>query len=163
MEKEIECIVKDNLLFDQTINLVKLLGAPVLSKNDIVVGSVSKIGINPKDMKMEGIVVRRGIFKKPVYIGRNYLWKLSNDSIFLNIDPSILLRGKRVVDIDGSVIGKVKRIEREGNTNEIDKLIVGKLFRQEFYVPVSDIKSVGNSIMLKTNYNAAKKYIGQRS
>ncbi len=163
MEKEVECIVKDDLLFEQTINLAKLLGAPVLSKNDIVVGSVSKISINSKDMKLEGIMVRRGFFKKPVYIGRSYLWKMSNDSIFLNMDPSILLKGKKVIDIDGQVIGKIKKVEREEYTNDINKLIVGKLFRKEFSVPVSDIKSVGNSVMLKISYNATKKHIRQGS
>ena len=150
--------------FGETISMKKMMGKRVLSHHGKVIGSISQIRLHPRILKVEGIIVRQGIFKRPLYIGHSYISKFSEESIVLNIEPSVLVKNRQVITHDGESIGRVKQVVRKGLTNDVKELIVkGNLLHKRISIPIDSIASIGNSVMLKANYNVKKKYLWQKS
>lgn len=148
--------------FDGTISIRKIIGVRVISENGHTIGRVTQARINPNTKSFEGIVVRRGLFRK-IYIGRTYFETLSPEGIILIIDPSILLKGERVIAYDGEVIGKIKDISRIEKTNAIKSITVHSFLRGTFTIPYEQIKSIAKNILLKDSYNAPKKSLWRRA
>lgn|SRR3989344_9389617 len=161
--KEHHRITKQESALDETFNMQNSLNVRVISDSGFVVGKVSQIRIHPTKMVLEGIVVSPGFLKKPIYIGRSYIKKLSEESFILNIYPSILLKGENVLDTEGRKIGKVSEVVRKEHSNEIRELIVSSPFRKKFVITPQNIKHIGESIILKPNYHVQKKYFWQKS
>ena len=147
---------------EATVDLGSLINKRVVSLKGFVVGRIKEIKINTK-LYVEGIVVSRGFFKKSLYLGSSYFGKLSEEAIILNVDPFVLFRRMKVLTNEGDVIGRVKNINRKTNDNDIGELIVKARFRKSFNVSADFIKSIGSSIILKSNYSAPEKYFWQRS
>ncbi len=155
-------VIKNELTLEKTVNLKKLTGKNVLSKGGKIIGKISEIRINPYNLKIEGILIKRDIFRKPLYIGKGYFSHLSHDSVILNIELSPLIKGRKVITSEGKIIGKVKEVLRKGDSNEIEGLTVRSMFSRKFILPSSAIKYIGKSVVLKSKYNAKKKYFWQR-
>lgn len=156
-------ITRSERSLEQTLNLHELLNIRVLTKKGLVLGKVSHIRLHPTKLSLEGIVVSRGVFKKDFYIGASYIQRLSNDSFILKIDPSILLKGRRVLAGNGKVVGRVKEVLRKEHSNEIKELIVSSTFRKDFSIREQDVKYFGESIILKSSHNVPKKYFWQKA
>lgn len=148
---------------EKTVSLNELIGKRVLSKGGKIVGKVAEIRVNPLNFNLQGIVVGRDILRKPIYIGRSYFERLSHDSVILNVELSIFLKYKDVLDSKGKTIGQVRDIIRKGTTNEIESLIVRSTFSKKFIVPFRAIKAIGNNITLHSTYNVKKRYFWQRA
>jgi|SRR3989344_1455130 len=155
-------ITKKEKALEETLDLKKLVHARVLSSKGQVIGKVKELRINQKTLSIEGIVVSRGFMKKPLYIGSSYFEDLSDESLILKIEPSVLLIGKKVLSSEGKVIGEVKDIERQGHTNEILDLIIKKPLRKSFIIKKSYVKYLGDSIILNSNYNGKKKHFWKK-
>lgn len=151
-------ILKTERSLDKTINLKKLIGKRVLSKGGKIIGKILEIRISPISLNIEGILVRRNIHKKSMYIGRSYFSRLSQEAVILNIEVSVLIKDKQVIDSKGKIIGKVKEVVRKGTRNDIKGVYVRSLFRRKFFIPESKIAYVNQSVVLKSQYNATKKY-----
>jgi len=156
-------IIRNNSPLDKTINFEKVIGKAVLSKGGRIIGRVAEVRINPQNLELEGILIKRDIFRKPLYIGKSYFAHLSHDALILNMEVSLLIKGRSVITSDGKVIGRVKEITRKGETNNLQEIIVRSLFSRRFVIPASAIKYIGRSIILRAKYNAKKKYIWQKS
>jgi len=156
-------ITKHESSLDTTLDLRKALGARVLSHKGLILGKVSKIRIHPTRLQIEGIVISRGIFEKPFYIGSSYIKRFSEESFILTIELSVLLKGKKVLTSNGKVIGKIKDVIRKKHSNEVDKLSIKSFLKKIFYIRLSDVQSFGESIILKSNYRVPKKYLWQKS
>ncbi|MDO8467486.1 MAG: PRC-barrel domain-containing protein [Nanoarchaeota archaeon] len=155
-------IIRKELELDKTINLKELIGKKILSFGGKVIGKISQIRINPTNLNLEGILIKRDIFGKPLYIGKSYFSHLSHDAVILNIEISLLIKGKNVITSGGKIIGKVTEVVRKGSTNDIKVLMVRSFFSRRFLIPASAIKYIGKSVILKPNYNAKKKYFWQK-
>lgn len=144
---------------EQTVNLKKLIGKRVLSDGGAIVGYISEVRINSEGFGLEGIVVsgREG----QMYIGKSYFSTLSDYSVILNTDISLLLKRRKVITVDGKVIGRVKEVNRKGTTNEIESLIV-QSFWKKYLIPVGEIKQIGNPILIKERYIETKNYLWTR-
>lgn len=160
--KKIEHIVTNERKISETSNLSKVLNKKVLSKSGSVIGKVKQLRINSDKLFFEGILVKRSLFKKSFYVGTSYLSQFSEDAIILNINPTILEKGKKVLAFDGEYLGKVSSVERQSNTNEIKNLLVKSFLKKEIKIPISAVKSIGSSIILNANYDVSKKYIWQK-
>lgn len=156
-------ILKTERTLNKTINLRKLIGKKVLSKGGTIIGKILEIGINPKNLNLEGILVRGSIIKRPMYIGRSYISHLSNDAAILNIEVSVLIKNKQVIDSKGKVIGRVKKIVRKGTRNDLKGVYVRSLFSWKFFIPESEIEYANKSVVLKSKYHATKKYFWQNN
>ena len=151
--------MRNTSAFNETIDIKKILGTRVLTDKGFVFGSVKEIRINPKTKVFEGIVVKRTGFGDKVYFDRTYLDKISHHAVVLNIEPSILLKGQRVISHHGESIGRIKEIIRVGKRNDIKEIIVSSLLRGRFSVKPAHIHSSGKNIILNNGYNAPKKRI----
>src|SRR3989344_9345731 len=160
--KESYNIIKNELLPEKTVNLKKLIGKEVLSKGFLIIGKISEIRIDPNNFNLEGIIVKGRIIKKPMYIGRSYFSRLSQEAVILNIEVSVLIKGIKVINSEGKIIGRVKEVLRKGTRNDIKGIYVGSLFRKKFLIPVSAIDHIGISVVLKKSYNERKKHFWQK-
>lgn len=159
---EVETVIKNEAPLEKSVNLRKLIGKKVISKGGQIIGKISKIMVNQKNSQLEGVFIKRQFLSKPIYIGRSYFSNLSYEAVILNIELTILLKGKKVVDSNGKIIGKVVEVLRKDSTNDLKGVVVKSLFSRRFIVPRSGIKSIGNSIILKSRHNAQKKYFWNR-
>ena len=161
--KKIQEIIEKEAPLEYTLNLKDLFGIRVISKRGKVVGNVSQFRINANSMEIEGILVSRGIFKKPFYVGKSYLKQISKDAIILNIEPTNLLKGIKVVTSDGKILGKVKEVIRKGDTNIVEGIVVSSLFKKKKTIRASSIERLGQSIILKQNYHVTEKHSTETS
>jgi sporulation protein YlmC with PRC-barrel domain len=159
--KEPHSILKTERALHKTVNLKKLIGKRVLSKGGKIIGKISEIRINPISLNIEGILVKGNIIKKSMYIGRSYFSHLSPEAIILNIEVSVLIKNKQVIDSKGRIIGRIKEVVRKGTGNDLKGVYVRSLFSRKFFIPESEIEYVNKSIVLKPKYNATKKYFWQ--
>ena len=157
---EYQYVIKKEAHLDKTVNIKKLVGKRVISKGGTVIGYVSEIRVNSNNLQLEGVVVDRN-FENPIYIGKSYFSKLSQNSVILNVELSILVNGKKVVTLDGKVLGRVKKVNRRGNTNEIESLVVSSFWRK-YLIPSSEIKQIMASVQIKHKHDATKIYLWKR-
>ena len=158
-----EEVIEKNKQFAETINLRKIIGAKVLTEGGLSICRILQVRIDTDAKTLEGILIKRGLFKGTLFLGSAFFDKLSPEGIILNIEPVILLRGRKVVAYDGEVVGVVKEITRYGKTNAIKSLTVHSFSRGNFVVPSTEIKSLGKSVILKNSYNAPKKNFWRRA
>ncbi|MFA4953651.1 MAG: PRC-barrel domain-containing protein [Candidatus Pacearchaeota archaeon] len=161
--REPHSILKTERALHKTVNLKKLIGKIVLSKGGKIIGRILEIRISPINLDLEGILVRGNIIKKSMYIGRSYFSRLSHESVILNIEVSVLIKNKQVIDSKGKILGRVKEVVRKGTRNDLKGVYVRSLFSRKFFIPESEIEYVNKSLVLKPKYNATKKYFWQRN
>jgi len=152
-----DALIKDGLPVDQTWSLSELLGIKTITNTGFVLGRIRKLCIDKKSHALEGVVVDRGWFKSPLYISKTYFSHLSPDALMLDIEPSILWKGHKVLSHEGEILGKVRQINRIKDTNDIDTLIVSSIMRGTFEIPQKDVAYFGQNIVLKRSFNAPKK------
>src|SRR3989338_7559475 len=149
--KKMDIIIDNTLAYEKTLDLRKILQKKVISKNGLFVGKVKELRMSEDGLRLEGVLIKRGIFKRKLYLGKKYIDRLTYDSIILNADPFLLLKGIKVITSEGEVVGRVKDFVRKSLSNDIEQLTVGSLMRGKFNIPVSYVKSRGYSIILKPN------------
>ncbi len=154
-----EQIIQKDKKFADTLSVAKIIGKRVISPSGFIVGKVLEVRIDNKKYSIEGIFVRNNIHGK-IYFGMSYFKSISTDAVFLLIEPSILLKQKKVLAHDGKFIGKVKTVSRVDETNDVRVLEVKKIFRKPFFIKPRDIDSYGKSIILKKDYDAKKNTKG---
>ena len=157
---EYEYISRRGSNLDNKINIKKIIGKQVLSKGGTIVGRISELRINSDTLELVGLVID-GRFKKPVYIGKSYFSHLSEKAVILNIELSILIVGKKVITLDGKVLGKVKEVNRKGTTNDVESFVVRFLWRK-YIIPYTDIKQIKSSVIIKHKYETAKNHLWKR-
>lgn len=113
------------------------------------VGKILDVKVLPSMKKEIGVVVDPGLFRKGLSLSGEFIEKITDDVIYLNIIPSIRLNGMKVINAFGREIGKVKNINRIGKTNNIESIVVGST-PTDIIIPVADIDIVdSDTITLK--------------
>ncbi|HIH05449.1 TPA: hypothetical protein HA228_04495 [Candidatus Woesearchaeota archaeon] len=158
----IEEVRESSLPLERTFSLRSLLGARVLSKNGKVIGKVANVNIDRKTMKVQGLVIMCSPLFKRIYIDQRYFERMTPESVVLSIEPSVLLRGKKVITYDGQALGKVRDVVRVDHSNTIRALTVKPLFRGEFSIAIKDIRLIGTSVILRENYHAPASVFWKR-
>jgi len=160
--KIIEAITAKSFSLDKSLSASKIVGLKVLSTSGFRVGYVKEVQLDLNANK-EGLSVRRNIWKSSLFIGREYIERISQSGVFLSIFPSILWKGKNILTASGKVIGKVKDVQRKHISNNIESITLNAIFKKDVVIPVSAIKTWGNSVVLKNSYNVKQKYFWQKS
>lgn len=154
-----EYITKKEAELEKTVNVKKLIGKKVLSEGGTIVGSICEIRLDPNGFDFEGIVVSSNVGN--LYVGKSYFSTISDYSIILNTELSPLVKGRKVLTIDGKVLGKVRKVNRKGTSNEIDSLLVSS-FWKKYLLPVSIIKQIASAVLIKSKYDETKEYLWTR-
>ena len=153
-----------NKVYNSGIKVNELKGKKVMALNGKEVGKIMEVRLDPTSLNLDGIEMDRGFFGLDTFVGRNYIESLSMDGAVLNMTPVSDYKGLNVFDSNGKEVGKVKEIRTEGRTNNISAIVVGTgMLKNDAIFSKSDVKSVGESIMLNKVFDENAVKVGGRS
>ncbi len=135
--------------YRKALDFEEIKGMKVKDKNNEILGEVSSVEINPVNLEVEGIVLKRGLFKTDILIGREYIDGIGRKYIHLNDEFVMNLVGKKVVK-EGEEIGEVSDLKRKGKENSLTHLVVKMKENGEKHIDKDEIKDVrGEKVYLK--------------
>ncbi|MEM3143370.1 MAG: PRC-barrel domain-containing protein [Candidatus Nitrosotenuis sp.] len=120
-------------------------GKKVVDREGIEYGKVKHIHINANTLVVSGVTVHQG-FHKDFYLSTEYIDRFTSKSLLLS-HPAIRTHIP-VVDIDGHKLGKVKRLVKNSDTNELESIEVASTLSSKL-VSKSDIWGIGEKVTLK--------------
>lgn len=142
----------------KTITSDDILGKDAVDPDGDVLGVVMKLHIDKEMRKMVGITIDTGFMRPNLFVGMNYIKNFGVDSVFLNRKPAEKLKGLDVITPEGEIIGVVKKAKAKGKgISEVVAHKKGLHFSKEvFLIAASDIKEIGDSVVLKKGYKVRK-------
>ena len=120
-------------------------GKKVIDREGIQYGKVKHIHINPETLTVSGVTIRQG-FNKDYFLTEDYIDKFTDETLLLSRPP--IRTGVYVVDIDRHKIGKVKRVHRNPDTNELESIEINIGVMHSKIISKSDIWGIGEKIIL---------------
>jgi sporulation protein YlmC with PRC-barrel domain len=96
-------------------------GKKVIDREGIEYGTVKHIHINQDTLAVNGVTIHQG-FRKDYFLSEDYIDKFSEETLLLSRPP--VRSGIPVTDIDRHKIGKVKRLHKNSETNELESIEV---------------------------------------
>lgn len=120
-------------------------GKKVVDKEGIEYGKVKHIHINSSTLAVSGVTVHQG-FNKDFYLTTEYIDRFTTKLLLLSHPP--IRAFIPVVDIDGNKLGKVKRLVKSSDTNELESIEVSSTLHSKL-VSKSDIWGIGERVTLK--------------
>ena len=121
-------------------------GKKAVDREGINFGRVKHIHINPDTLAVSGVTIHQG-FRKDYFLPETFIEKFTDETLLLSTQP--VRRTVTVVDIDGRRLGKVKKLNRNPTTNELESMTVSAGILATRIVPVSEISGIGDKIILK--------------
>jgi sporulation protein YlmC with PRC-barrel domain len=121
-------------------------GKTVIDREGIEYGKVKHIHINQDTLVVSGVTIHQG-FHKDYYLSEDYIDKFSEESLLLSRPP--VRSGIPVVDINRHKIGKVKRLLRHPDTNELESIEVTNGMMHSKILAKSEIWGIGEKIILR--------------
>ncbi|PIN85453.1 MAG: hypothetical protein COV47_02080 [Candidatus Diapherotrites archaeon CG11_big_fil_rev_8_21_14_0_20_37_9] len=150
-----------NKSFNSGIKVNELKGKTVTSLNGKDVGKIMQVRLSPNSLTFDGIEMDRGFFGTDTFIGKDYIESLSDAGAMLNMNPVSDYKGLAVLDSTGKEIGKVKEIRTDKHSNNITAIVVHTgLLDNDVIYSKSDVKSVGETIMLNSIFDAKSVKVG---
>ena len=156
---EIPDICNDKQISKSAIMSTKLEGMPsnlatadsftgkkVIDREGIEYGKVKHIHINQDTLTVSGVTIHQG-FNKDYFLAETFIDKVTEETLLLSRAP--VRTGIPVVDIDGHKIGKVKRLHRHPDTNELESIEVSDGLLHSKILSKTEIWGVGEKIILK--------------
>jgi sporulation protein YlmC with PRC-barrel domain len=139
---------------ENKLNADEFLGRKVIDREGIEYGKVKHVQIDCDTLQVTGITVHEG-FNKDYFLPRNNIDRFTNESVLLGTAP--LRKDTSVVDIDGHKIGKIKKINKNQNTNEIESIEVSEGLTGLRIFSKSEIWGIGEKVILKLTKDEYKK------
>ncbi len=121
-------------------------GKNVIDREGIQYGKVKHIHINQETLAVSGVTIHQG-FHKDFFLPDSYIDKFTEETLLLSTPP--VRTGITVVDIDGHKIGKIKRLHRHPDTNELESIEVSDGVMHSKILSKSEIWGIGEKIILK--------------
>jgi sporulation protein YlmC with PRC-barrel domain len=121
-------------------------GKRVVDREGIKYGEVKHIHINSKTLAVSGVTIHQG-FHKDYYLPAEYIDHFTEETLLLSRSP--VRTNVQVVDIDGHKLGKIKRLVKDPQTNELHSIEVSDGLIHTRIVTKSDIWGVGEKVILK--------------
>lgn len=128
-------------------------GKKVIDREGIEYGKVKHIHINANTLTVSGVTVHQG-FHHDYYLSTDYIDKFTTKSLLLSHPP--IRTDIQVVDIDGNKLGKVKRLVKNSETNELESIEVSGTLHSKL-VSKSDIWGIGERVTLKITKDQYKQ------
>ncbi len=130
------------------------VGKKVIDREGIVYGKVKHIHINQHTLIVSGVTIHQG-FNKDYFLSNDYIDKFTKETLLLSRPP--VRTGIPVVDIDSHKIGKVKRLHRNSDTNELESVEISDGLMHSKIISKSEIWGVGEKVILKMTKEEYKK------
>ena len=153
-------------IFGKKINNVitseDILGKNVIDVEGNVVGVTEKVLLDRSSLDFIGISIDKGITKRSVSIGKNYIKKITDHAVFLKIRIAYEIKGMFVFDKEGKTVGTVSFVELHGNKNKIKNIHVktsafSSLIGKNLIIPLNKIKNIGDNVILKVKIDSLIK------
>lgn len=128
-------------------------GKKVIDREGIEYGKVKHIHINTNTLTVSGVTVHQG-FHHDYYLSTDHIDKFTTKSLLLSHPP--IRTDIHVVDIDGNKLGKVKRLVKNSETNELESIEVSGTLHSKL-VSKSDIWGIGERVTLKITKDQYKQ------
>ena len=129
-------------------------GKKVIDREGIEYGKVKHIQINPNTLCVSGVTIHQG-FRRDYFLGEDYIDKFTEKTLLLSRPPIRI--GIPVIDTDRRKIGKVKRIQRHSETNEIESIEVTDGLVNSKILSKTEIWGVGEKVILGMTKDQFKK------
>jgi len=129
-------------------------GKKVIDREGIEYGKVKHIHINQDTLVVSGVTINQG-FHKDYFLSEDYIDKFSEETLLLSRPP--VRAGIVVTDIDSHKIGKVKRLHRNPDTNELESIEVSYGLMHSKILSKSEIWGVGEKVILSMTKEEFKK------
>lgn len=129
-------------------------GKKVVDREGIQYGKIKHIHINSETLEVSGITVHEG-FHKDYFLSRDYIDRFTEESVLLGTPP--LRKDAAVVDIDGHKIGKIKKLNRNHDTNELESIEVSEGLLHSKVYSKNEIWGVGEKVILRLAKDEYKK------
>ena len=129
-------------------------GKKVIDREGIDYGKVKHIHINPETLVVSGVTIHQG-FNKDYFLSEDYIDKFTEETLLLSRPP--VRTGIPVVDIDRHKIGKVKRLHRNPETNELESIEITDGLIHSKILSKSEIWGIGEKIILGMTKEDFKK------
>jgi sporulation protein YlmC with PRC-barrel domain len=139
---------------DNQLNADEFRGRKVIDREGIEYGKVKHVQIDCDTLQVTGITVHEG-FHKDYFLPRNHIDRFTNESVLLGTAP--LRKDTLVVDIDGHKIGKIKKINKNQDTREIESIEVSEGLTGSRIFSKSEIWGIGEKVILKLAKDEYKK------
>ena len=121
-------------------------GKKVLDREGIQYGKVKHIHINQETLVVSGVTIRQG-FHKEYFLPETFIDRFTEETLLLSTPP--VRTNIDVVDIDGHKIGKVKRLHRNPDTNELESIEISDGLIGSKILSKSEIWGVGEKLKLR--------------
>jgi len=121
-------------------------GKIVIDREGIEYGKVKHIHINQDTLTVSGVTIHQG-FNKDYFLSEDYIDKFSEETLLLSRSP--VRTGIKVIDIDRHKIGKVKRLHRHPDTNELESIEISDGLLHSKIISKSEIWGVGEKVILR--------------
>ena len=129
-------------------------GKKVIDREGIEYGKVKHIHINQETLLVSGVTIHQG-FHKDYFLTEDYIDKFTEQTLLLSRPP--IRVDVPVVDIDRQKIGKVKRIHRNPETNELESLEITDGLMHSKILSKSEIWGIGEKVILGMTKDEFKK------
>ncbi len=149
MGKKIQHISSVLYRLDEEFNLKKLIGKRVLAKDAEELGKVEDIII--KNYNIIGITFSK-IMGPRLFVDRSHIASFTPDAVILNIKPFTSLVGLEVLDKNGRIIGKVKKVLRNDTSNNFKEFIVKTGLFKKITFKFADIDKISDKLILNKEY-----------
>ena len=129
-------------------------GKKVIDREGIEYGKVKHIQINQNTLSVCGVTIHQG-FRKDYFLSEDYIDKFTEKTLLLSRPP--IRVGSQVIDTDRRKIGKVKRLHRRPDTNELESIEIADGIRHSKILSKSEIWGVGEKVILGITKDQLKK------
>ena len=129
-------------------------GKKVIDREGIEYGKVKHIHINQNTLVVSGVTIHQG-FHKDYFLSEDYIDKFSEKTLLLSRPP--VRTGILVVDVDSHKLGKVKKLHKDLDTNELESIEISDGLMHSKIVSKSEIWGVGEKIILRITKDEFKQ------
>lgn len=152
MGENIEIISKKVKTLEKANRFARYMNSKVYSKSGEYIGKVYDVVFDK--VRILGVLVAG---KKRIFIDKQFIGKISEDAIVLNIEPVTSMIGKQVYDAEGKKIGTVSGLQRKSNANTFSDILVKRaIYRRAFSIDKKEIGVAKKNIILKRAYGEDK-------
>jgi len=129
-------------------------GKKVIDREGIEYGKVKHIHINQDTLAVNGVTIHQG-FRRDYFLSEDYIDKFSEETLLLSRPP--VRAGIPVTDVDRHKIGKVKRLNKNSETNELESIEITHGLMHSKILSKSEIWGVGEKVILRMTKEEFKK------
>jgi len=129
-------------------------GKRVIDREGVEYGKIRHIHINPETLVVSGVTIRKGLGKE-YYLTSDYIDKFSEKTLHLSRPP--IRMGATVIDGDRNKLGKVKRLHRNPDTEELESIEISDGLTNTKIVSKSDIWGIGDKVILRMSKKEFKQ------